>query len=66
MEEKEKLAALLGYWIEHNQEHAQEFREWAEKADSAGELVVSRAIKQAADELDAATAQLEQAKAKLK
>lgn len=35
--DKEKLRALLDYWIEHNREHRDEFREWAEKAqDFAG------------------------------
>jgi alcohol dehydrogenase YqhD (iron-dependent ADH family) len=27
----EKLKILLPHWIEHNQEHAQEFRNWAER-----------------------------------
>ena len=27
----EQLKALLGYWLKHNEEHAEEFREWAEK-----------------------------------
>ena len=36
-EEKEKLGLLLVYWIEHNKEHAQDFKRWAEKAKGFGE-----------------------------
>ena len=32
-----RLRILLGYWIEHNDEHSREFREWAEKAGEAGQ-----------------------------
>ena len=28
---QEKLHVLLDYWIEHNREHEEEFREWAAK-----------------------------------
>ena len=27
----DKLTTLLTYWLEHNQEHGAEFREWADK-----------------------------------
>ena len=27
-EERVKLRTLLNYWVEHNMEHSQEFREW--------------------------------------
>jgi hypothetical protein len=33
---QDKLRALLPHWIEHNAEHAAEFRSWAEKARAAG------------------------------
>jgi hypothetical protein len=36
-EEKEKLSLLLVYWIEHNKEHAQDFKRWGEKAKEFGE-----------------------------
>ena len=29
---EERLRILLDYWIEHNQEHEEEFRDWAQKA----------------------------------
>ena len=35
---EDRLLALIDYWIEHNREHEQEFRDWAEKtASSSGE-----------------------------
>jgi len=37
-EEKEKLSLLLVYWIEHNKEHAQDFKRWAEKAKEFDEI----------------------------
>ncbi len=37
-EEKEKLSLLLVYWIEHNKEHAQDFKRWAEKAREFDEI----------------------------
>ena len=33
--DRDKLRILLPHWIEHNTEHADEFRRWAEKAGSA-------------------------------
>ena len=38
----EKLTRLLEHWIRHNQEHAQTYSDWAEKAavDSKGEVAI--------------------------
>ena len=46
MEEKDKLRILIPHWIAHNQEHANEFRDWASQAD-----VVSADILAAADSI---------------
>ncbi len=35
MNETEKLRVLIPHWIEHNDEHADEFREWAARAGAA-------------------------------
>lgn len=35
MNELDKLRVLIPHWIEHNEEHAREFRQWAEKAGMA-------------------------------
>ena len=56
MDEREKLRVLLPHWIEHNAEHAGEFRQWAGRADQAqGELL------DAARLLEEATGKLERA-----
>ncbi len=43
MNDSEKLRVLLSHWIEHNTEHAEEFRRWAEKAGDAASDVVAAA-----------------------
>jgi len=37
MNEIEKLRALIPHWIEHNEEHAEEFIRWADHAGAAVE-----------------------------
>ena len=32
MNELDKLRVLIPHWIEHNEEHARELRQWAEQA----------------------------------
>jgi hypothetical protein len=51
MTDQDKLRALLPHWIEHNTEHASEFRHWAEKARAAGQEEVAEEIALAAKEL---------------
>jgi hypothetical protein len=50
--EKDKLKTLLSYWVEHNEEHSGEFREWAEKAREMGEVEVADEIMQAVENMD--------------
>ncbi|HEX29288.1 TPA: hypothetical protein ENG04_04335 [Candidatus Poribacteria bacterium] len=35
-----RLEALLKYWIAHNEEHAGEFQEWADKAKASGNIAI--------------------------
>ena len=56
----EKLRALLPHWIEHNDEHAADFRKWAAKAGEAGAHILV-----AAEHLEAASRELAQAMAHL-
>ena len=53
-DEKEKLSLLLVYWIEHNKEHAQDFKRWAEKAKGFGEIgtEVYEAIREAVEHME--------------
>lgn len=55
-EEIKKLRVLLPHWIEHNSEHAGEFRKWAERAGPARDTLL-----EAADVVEQANAQLEEA-----
>ena len=54
-DEMVKLKTLLTYWMEHNSEHSQEFREWADKVKEFGEAGAGEEILQAAQELDKAS-----------
>jgi nickel/cobalt exporter len=59
-DERAKLRALLNYWIEHNREHSDEFKEWADKARVLGEVEIAEEILQAAQEMDKASGLLSQ------
>jgi len=61
----EKLRVLLPHWIEHNAEHAAEFREWAERARAAGQEGPASDIALAAEELGWANERLTAALEKL-
>ena len=56
MDEIDKLRVLLPHWIEHNGEHAGEFREWAEQVGPA-----RNALMAAADLVEEANGRLEEA-----
>jgi len=51
MTARDKLRALLPHWIEHNADHAAEFRRWAEQAGEAeADIQVAAAQMEAANE----------------
>ncbi len=56
MKDLEKLRVLLPHWIEHNSEHAGEFRDWAGRAGEAEASILS-----AAQLIEEANARLEEA-----
>jgi len=64
--EKGKLKTLLNHWTEHNKEHTQEFREWAEKAKSFGQATVHDDIMQAVQQMNKANEFLLKALERLK
>jgi hypothetical protein len=51
MNDLDKVRALLPHWIEHNAEHAAEFRDWAERVQAMGEEGVADEIALAAKQL---------------
>jgi len=51
MSDIEKLRVLLPHWIEHNGEHANEFREWADRAGPAqGDILAAAELVEEANE----------------
>jgi hypothetical protein len=65
MTDVQKLRVLLPHWIEHNAEHAAEFREWAERARAAGQEGPATDIALAAEEMEWVNEQLAAALKKL-
>ncbi|MBC7264162.1 MAG: hypothetical protein H5T64_07345 [Chloroflexi bacterium] len=63
--EIEKLRLLLPHWIEHNAEHAAEFREWAERAQRVNQGDAARNMHLAAESLEEANRALSTALEKL-
>ena len=62
---KNKLNTLLSYWLEHNQEHGAEFREWAGKI-ATDQKDVAEQLRQAADKMAEADDYLKKARDLLK
>jgi hypothetical protein len=59
--ERARLRALLSYWIEHSREHSQEFKDWAGRAEAAGQPETARELTGAAQEMDKAAGSLSRA-----
>ena len=64
--EKDKLRVLIDYWIKHNEEHGEEFREWAEKAGSSGETAIRDELAAAAGAMEKANESLSRALERLR
>jgi hypothetical protein len=60
MNEIEKLRVLIPHWIEHNEEHAEEFNDWSNKSDEvSGDIIAAaESIMQANVYLSAALGKL--------
>jgi len=58
---QEKLRILLDYWIEHNSEHEQEFRDWADKVVPLS-TEIAQQLREAAAKMASASAELMKAK----
>ena len=65
MEDRDKLKHLIEHWIEHNSDHADEFRQWADKAKGFGASGVSDDIMEAVEQLRNANESLDRASQKL-
>ena len=51
MNDLEKLQLLLPHWIEHNAEHADELRSWADSMQHSNKMVVAKRLSAAAASL---------------
>lgn len=60
-----KLHLMLEHWIEHEEGHAQGYREWAGKASAAGEEEIAREINLAVAAGEEVKGHLKRAKAVL-
>jgi hypothetical protein len=45
----EKVRVLIHHWISHNEEHAQEYRKWANRLEAEGFAESAESIRQATD-----------------
>jgi hypothetical protein len=62
----DRVKKLLPHWMEHNAEHAEEFREWAERARALGANEAADGIIRAAEAMERAHDELGTALASLK
>ncbi|MBN1255531.1 MAG: hypothetical protein JXA50_09690 [Deltaproteobacteria bacterium] len=47
MDDREKLPIIIKHWIEHNESHMDEYRQWATKAEELGLTAVKTRISDA-------------------
>lgn len=52
MDELEKLKTLLHHWMEHNNEHVQLYRDWAEKASPLSNRELSEILRRLSNETE--------------
>lgn len=57
----EKLRILLSHWVNHNGDHVQEYKEWAERAESLGSKEAGLKINAAIEEMSVVNEHLIQA-----
>jgi hypothetical protein len=57
-----KLIKLLDHWVHHNEDHANNYRDWAAKAQAAGFEDVAKILSSAADLTDKMSRQFTEAK----
>ncbi|AEH60590.1 hypothetical protein Mzhil_0724 [Methanosalsum zhilinae DSM 4017] len=62
---KEKLLHLIEHWIEHNDNHVQNFDSWTEKIELSGFEGVAEEIRMASKNMEKCTMHLKKAKSRL-
>jgi hypothetical protein len=66
LSDKEILPTLLKYWVEHNKQHGEELRKWANKATEFGGNEINKDITEAVNYLDKANESLLRAAGRLR
>jgi hypothetical protein len=61
MEEKKRLTVVIEHWIEHNQSHMDEYKRWAQKANSLNLTEVGAEIEEGIRKLSSVNQHLEKA-----
>jgi hypothetical protein len=61
MSDQDKLRILVSFWMEHNLEHAQDFRQWARRAEAFGSKEAALKLEAAAEEMTALNNNLQMA-----
>lgn len=61
----EKLGVLIHHWISHNEDHAREYRKWADRLEAEGLADIADVIRQAADLVLASNRHFRSAREKL-
>ena len=59
-DERGRLKVILNSWAEHNKEHSEKFKKWAEKAKGVEHDPLYSSISQAAQEMEKANERLSQ------
>ncbi len=61
MDQKEKLSVVIEHWIEHNENHREEYKKWAQTAGDLGLDSVRAEIEEAVEKLSQSNKHLERA-----
>jgi len=61
----EKLKVLIPHWISHNEEHAGEYKKWAERLEAEGLVDIAERLRQAAELIVASNRHFQEAQTKL-
>jgi hypothetical protein len=61
----QKLNVLIPHWISHNEEHAGEYRKWAERLEAEGLVYIAERLRQAAELVVASNRHFQEAQTKL-
>ncbi len=61
MDDRKKLPIIIKHWIEHNESHTEEYRQWAKKAGELDLGGVKARIIEAMDAMTQSNSRLEEA-----